>query len=335
MIKRLERAWYQKSRWPLLLWPLEQLYRMLSAKDQRQKQAQQWHAPVPVLIVGNITVGGTGKSPLVATLVDYLRTQGWKPGIVSRGYGGKSAAYPLSVSPQSDPLIAGDEPVMLAQLGCPVVVDPKRSTAAQYLLAEHDCDLIISDDGLQHLALGRDIELVVIDAERGLGNGHCLPVGPLREPKTRLQQVDYIFANGAEVETTLEGCRLHPMQLQPTQWRQPATQNCYPLQPLPFDHTVNALAGIGHPERFFNTLRQLGLTVTGRAYPDHHRFQAQDLNTSQPLLMTAKDAVKCQPWLTEQHWVLDVRAQIAPNLLEQIHQDLLAAQQRKQAQQAL
>ncbi|OPX55960.1 tetraacyldisaccharide 4'-kinase [Oceanospirillum multiglobuliferum] len=334
-MKRLEQAWYNHARWPLLLQPLEQLYLKLSAQDQRKKQAQQWQAPVPVLIVGNITVGGTGKSPLVATLVDYLRSKGWKPGIVSRGYGGKSSEYPLSVTTASDPKIAGDEPVMLAQLGCPVVVDPKRSTAAQSLLAEHDCDLIISDDGLQHLALGRDIELVVIDAARGLGNGHCLPVGPLREPKSRLQQVDYIFANGAEHTSQLEGQTLHPMQLKPTQWRQPASQATYPIQPLPFNESVQALAGIGNPERFFNTLRQLGLTVTGRPYPDHYQFQAQDLVSTEPLLMTAKDAVKCQAWLGAQHWVLDVRAHIATEILEQIHLDLLAAQARKQTSQGL
>lgn len=327
----LEKAWYNKARWPLLLTPLELFYRQLSRRDQAKKQAKQWQPPVPLIVVGNITVGGTGKSPLVCTLVRELKQRGWQPGIVSRGYGGKSANYPLLVNADSDPLQAGDEPVMLAtQTACPVVVDPDRSSAAQHLLANSTCDLIISDDGLQHLSMGRDLELVVIDAKRGLGNGHCLPVGPLREPEERLQQVDYIFANGANKSVKLANVSAQAMSLQAIQWRQPLTGQCFPIADRPFTAQVKAVAGIGHPQRFFSSLESLGLTVQGQPFPDHHQFQEKDVETdNQPLLMTAKDAVKCRPWLNLNHWVLDVSAQVDLVIIDAIHQKLLDIKQRK------
>ncbi|WP_028301157.1 tetraacyldisaccharide 4'-kinase [Oceanospirillum beijerinckii] len=348
----LQQAWYADARWPLLLTPLEWLYRRLASSDQAKKRAQQWQAPVPLMVVGNITVGGTGKSPLVCTLVHELKQRGWQPGIVSRGYGGQSKHYPLLVDENSDPVQAGDEPVMLAgQTGCPVVVDPNRTAAAQYLLQQTEVNLIISDDGLQHLSLGRDLELVVIDAQRGLGNGHCLPVGPLREPADRLHTVDYIFANGAvdgsaisticdAVPGTATAKALGPvknlkgnvqaMTLQPVQWRQPATGQCFDISERPFDVSVKAVAGIGHPERFFSSLRELGLTVEGEGFADHHRFKAGDItDDGRPVLMTAKDAVKCRHWMTPNHWVLDVSARIAPELIEAINEQLLKIQKEK------
>lgn len=348
----LQQAWYSDARWPLLLTPLEWLYRSLASNDQAKKRAKQWQAPVPLIVVGNITVGGTGKSPLVCTLVHELKQCGWTPGIVSRGYGGKSEHYPLLVDENSDPVQAGDEPVMLAgQTGCPVVVDPERAAAAQYLLQQTEVDLIISDDGLQHLSLGRDLELVVIDAQRGLGNGHCLPVGPLREPADRLHSVDYIFSNGAAdiaacgaVFNAVSGnaaaelllptknvtSQAQPMTLQPVQWRQPATGQCFAITERPFDESVKAVAGIGHPERFFSSLRELGLTVEGQGFADHHSFKASDIaDDGRPVLMTAKDAVKCRDWMTPNHWVLDVSARIAPEVIEAINEQLLKIQKEK------
>lgn len=341
-MNRLESAWYTQARWPLLLTPVEWLYKHLAARDRQKKQKKQWCAPVPVLVVGNITVGGTGKSPLVSALVHFLRAQGWTPGIISRGYGGQSETYPMRVDGDSDPVIAGDEPVMLAgQTGAPVVVDPDRARAARCLLQHTACDLIISDDGLQHLSLGRDMEIVVIDGQRGLGNGHCLPVGPLREPADRLHQVDYIMLNGApsngnagqKFQRTAglpEMLMTTPMRLVPLHWRQPSTGNTFSISAPPFGRVVRAVAGIGHPERFFNTLKQLGLEVSGQGYPDHHPFKPEEIHTEgDPVLMTAKDAVKCAPWLTDNHWVLDVSAEPDPVIMSDIHAKLLTIQKEK------
>nr|WP_220495646.1 tetraacyldisaccharide 4'-kinase [Oceanospirillum sediminis] len=330
-MKVLQDAWYSRARWPLLLWPLEKLYLALAARDQKKKLQKQWQAPVPVIVVGNITVGGTGKSPLVAALVDYLKQKGWKPGVISRGYGGKSDHYPVLVTPETDTGVVGDEPVMLAgQTGVPVVVDPDRSRAARYLLSETSCDLIISDDGLQHLSLGRDLELVVIDGQRQLGNQHCLPVGPMREPASRLKTVDYIVVNGNGSPGKYFDKTPVQMSLKPLQWRQPVSGECLEIGQRPFHHSVRAIAGIGNPQRFFNTLEQLGLTVSGQSFPDHYYFSRDDVAANgSPVVMTAKDAVKCAAWLTEEHWVLDVSAAVDPVIMQDIHQKLLTIQKEK------
>lgn len=302
---------YHDSPWLIPLRPLGALYQHVMARREaayRCGKKTAWRAPVPVIVVGNITLGGTGKSPLVAWLGRWLVTQGWSPGIVTRGYGGKAEHYPFPVTASTDPSQSGDEPVMLAQqTGLPVMADPKRSRGAQALV-DAGCNIILSDDGLQHLALERDIELVVIDGARGLGNKRCLPAGPLRESPRRLESADAVIVNG-EARQPLPVNTL-PMQLKPVCWRRLSDGERLPLVPLPFGLPAFGVAGIGHPERFFDTLRAVG--VEGEMCPlaDHQPFSADIFAAARqrPVVMTAKDAVKCMEIAPPNSWVLEVEA---------------------------
>lgn len=316
MYRWLTSAWYSNAAWVRLLAPLEAVYVWAVKRKQRTYllgQESVWQASVPVIVVGNLTLGGTGKSPLVVNLVKHLQAKGYKPGIISRGYLGKSTNYPLWVSPDTSPLLAGDEPVMLAQQAdVPVVVDPNRVHAAQYLVNHSDCDIILSDDGLQHLRLGRDIEIIVIDGERGLGNGHCLPVGPLREPAIRLQRVHYAVINGQPCEGCPDGFRMH---IQPLYWRHVKTDKTIPCKQWSNAKRVHAVTGIGNPSRFFNLLTSLGFEIIEHAFPDHHSFEASDIEFADDLsvVMTDKDAVKCKPFSGDQHWSLSIESIVEAN----------------------
>ena len=334
----VEQHWYARSPGALgLLAPLEALY--CHTMQQRQQAYRQGKKPsshpgVPVIIVGNLTVGGSGKSPVVAALAACFQRQGYQPGIISRGYGGKASHYPLLVTASSDPAEVGDEPLMLAQqTGLPVAVDPNRPEAAR-LLVEQGCNLLLADDGLQHLALERDIELVVLDGARGLGNGHCLPVGPLREASSRLNTVDFILCQG-ELKVPLPAdCpaadeRWINYHLQQTGWRcgDGQTQTAMPFKS---GQQVHALAGIGNPQRFFDQLRQQGLDVIEHPLKDHAAMDASLLNLpgEQPILMTAKDAVKLKPWLNTRHWVVEVQADLPQTLLDALQYKLNTLQQK-------
>jgi tetraacyldisaccharide 4'-kinase len=329
----LEAAYGDHAGWLRLLKPLELLYRSVMrrrAEAYAQGRREIWHAPVPVIVVGNVTLGGTGKSPLVAWLARLLIERGWRPGILSRGYGGKghggkAERYPLMVASDTPADACGDEPRMLAdQTGVPVVVDPNRPRGGEKLV-ELGCDILLSDDGLQHLALGRSLEIVVVDGHRGLGNGRCLPAGPLREPPERLQSVDAVIVNG-ELRHPLP-VAAYQMRLEPSGWR-PLGQGkaaSHSLHPLPFETPVHALAAIGRPARFFETLDALGVEMaTAQGFADHHRFRADELNylDGQPLVMTAKDAVKCQSRSLSDAWVLDVEAVPEPAFVAWIEQRL-------------
>jgi len=273
--------------------------------------------PVPVIVVGNITAGGTGKSPLTAMLAQLLKQKGWRPVILTRGYGGKSDHYPLQVLPDTRAVEAGDEPVMLsAQAGCPVVVDPQRRRGALWALENSLGNIMLCDDGLQHYQLPRDIELAVFDGQRGLGNGALIPVGPLRELPQRLESVDFVITNGGWL-SDLNHEQQYTMTLVPTGIRHLNTGRILPLAEIN-GKNVMAVAGIGNPARFFDTLRSLGAQVTERAFPDHHQFRAEDLecDAGQWLLMTAKDAVKCPEIAPENAWVLDVEAQLPTEFSE-------------------
>lgn len=318
LAKRWLNAAYGSSPWLWPLYPLGGLYRYLMAlraAQYRKGKRQTWQAPVPVIVVGNITLGGTGKSPLVAWLARWLIAQGRSPGIVTRGYGGRADTYPLHVTRDTPVYESGDEPLMLAQqTGVPVVADPQRARGAKALV-DRGCDILISDDGLQHLALGRDIELVVVDGARGLGNQRCLPAGPLREATSRLAHVDAVIVNGA-LEHALPVATT-PMQLAPLCWRRVHDGYQAPLAPLPFCLPVHAVAGIGHPERFFHTLSALGVKGQWHAFADHYSFSAERLQfgDQRPLVMTAKDAVKCNTIAPPDSWVLEVEA-VLPSSFE-------------------
>ncbi|HEX6833310.1 MAG TPA: tetraacyldisaccharide 4'-kinase [Rudaea sp.] len=281
--------------------------------------------PVPVVVVGNITVGGTGKTPLVIALIEAMRMRGYNPGVVSRGYAG-SAAAPLRVEAQADPAVVGDEARLIRDAtGAPVVVGRDRVAAARLLIETAGVDLIIADDGLQHYRLGRDVEICVIDGERRFGNGRLLPAGPLREPLARLDSVAFRVVNGGvpepgEVAMQLIGTQAAAL-LDPTE-----------RQPLAFfhDRRVHAVAGIGHPQRFFAQLRAAGVDAIEHAFPDHHAFVPSDLAFGDDLavLMTAKDAVKCRAFAQPHHWCVPVRAQLPPEFIEALAASLASASVR-------
>lgn len=260
--------------------------------------------PVPVIVVGNLTVGGTGKTPLVIWLVNELKARGYHPGVVSRGYGGAALRLPLIVDATSYPQEAGDEAVLLSRrTQCPVVVGPDRVKAVQLLLQEFYCNIVVSDDGLQHLALGRDVEIAVVDGRRKLGNNCCLPVGPLREPKYRLNQVDFVVANGGGIREAI------PMEFCPgSLYSVKDKQSCVVPK-----GSIHAVAAIGHPEQFFASLVRLGFTLTTHVFRDHYFYQAQDFAFLQPnevVVMTEKDAVKCEQFADGRFFYLSVDAQL-------------------------
>lgn len=271
--------------------------------------------PVPVIMVGNLTVGGTGKSPLVVYLADFLSHAGYKPGIISRGYGGKAQHWPQRVFADSDPAQVGDEAVMLAhKTGCPVAVGPLRAKAGALLLAETDCNLILSDDGLQHYALQRDIEIIVVDGERRFGNGYCLPAGPLREPIARVRNADFVLVNGAPLE---------PSEFK-MQVKADGAVNLKTGERRPLQHfcktAVHAVAGMGNPQRFFDSLDSVGIAHTRDIFPDHHPYQPSDLQFGDalPVLMTEKDAVKCRLFAAQHYWSVPVNVELPAVLTQQL-----------------
>jgi len=271
--------------------------------------------PVPVIIVGNITLGGTGKTPLVIYIAQQLKDAGFKPGVISRGYGGQSETWPLKVTADSDALQVGDEPLLIAQqAGCPVAVGPVRADSAKLLLESEACDVIISDDGLQHYALSRDIEIVVIDGVRRFGNNFCLPSGPLREPQERIREVDFIICNGGEAE---EG--EIPMQLEGASAINLRTQERKPL--IEFKGlSCHAMAGIGNPQRFFDLLKQYDLDCQTDSFPDHYVYTEKDIHYkgADAIFMTEKDAVKCLAFASEQHWFVPVQAKLENQFSENL-----------------
>jgi tetraacyldisaccharide 4'-kinase len=262
---------------------------------------------VPVIVVGNITVGGTGKTPLVIWLTERLRHWGFKPGIVTRGYAGGSEQWPVEVTQETPATQVGDEAVLLQRrTGCPVYAGPDRPAAARQLLQDHRCDLIIADDGLQHYRLFRDLEIAVIDAERRFGNGLCLPAGPLRERQGRLSETDLVIVNGA-VKAGEYGMRLRASEALALDRRGESK----PLTEFSADR-LHAIAGIGHPDRFFNMLAGLGLRFERHPFPDHHGFSSEDLRpfSGQTVLMTEKDAVKCELFAQPNHWYVPATAEV-------------------------
>lgn len=307
--------WQHRGPLSFLLLPLSGLYRLLAAVKGHRDRARAVRLPVPVVIVGNISVGGTGKTPLLIALARRLQKAGFRPGIVSRGYGVELGPSPREVTESSTPQTVGDEPLMLARAtGLPVVVHPDRPAAAKLLLVRHDCDLILSDDGLQHYRLARDVEIAVIDGRRRLGNGHCLPAGPLREPPARLQAVDFVVANGG---SPAEG--EFAMRLAVTGVRNLHTGEVRPLSAFR-GQRVHAVAGIGHPARFFASLEAAGLTIVPHAFADHHDFAAADLDfaDADAVLMTEKDAVKCGRFASSRMWCVCVEAWLEERLVAQL-----------------
>ncbi len=326
----LQRQWFERRRLTPALWlfaPLAGLYVALARLNRFLAKPKR--LPVPVIVVGNITVGGAGKTPLTLWLADRLRAGGWHPGVVSRGYG-RSGDETRPVLEDSTPEQVGDEPLLIARHGAvPVWVGRSRAAAGEALLAAHpEVDVMLCDDGLQHYALARDVELAVFDV-RGIGNGWRLPVGPLREPLSRLRTVDAVVANGVPPVTLSAPVPVFEMSLRPGCFYRlddPA-QTCT-VDALRTRGRLHALAGIGNPQRFFRTLAGLGLACEAHPFPDHHRYTQSDLAFTEGgvLLMTEKDAVKCAHLTVGEAWVLPVEAELSPALIDHIVEKLRGRQ---------
>ncbi len=318
----IDKLWYGKSVWRYLLLPISKLYGFLAKKRRKHLERDQYLPSVTTVIVGNISVGGTGKTPLLIALVDFLQQQGKAVGVISRGYKGK-AIYPYAVTDTSTANECGDEPLLIyKRTGCPVMVDPDRVRGVKALVAKQSVDVILSDDGLQHYQLGRHLELCVIDGARGLGNGLQLPAGPLRELPERLDEVDAVLINGQST-------------LSPKQY---AVQDFYfqlsPNALVPVGETkgsllygakVHAVAGIGNPERFFETLQSLGFSVVPHSFPDHHDFTPRDLEFEDglPIIMTEKDYIKCYAFGDlKWHWMLPVNAVLSQEFCSFLNQKI-------------
>ncbi|MCL2899996.1 tetraacyldisaccharide 4'-kinase [Brenneria tiliae] len=309
----IERIWSGRSPLYRLLIPLSLLYGLIAfliRQSYRRGWRKSWRAPVPVVVVGNLTAGGNGKTPVVIWLVEQLRRQGLRAGVVSRGYGGRAQRYPLVVDDNVTTDQAGDEPVLIYQrTGAPVAVAPKRRLAVEALLARYPLDVVITDDGLQHYALARDIELVVVDGVRRFGNGWWLPAGPMRERESRLRTVDAVIVNGGSARPGEIAMRLTAGM----------AVNLASGETRPVNQLQNAvaMAGIGHPQRFFATLRDAGVTISREvAFADHQGYRLEQLqpltdDERQPLLMTEKDAVKCRAFARRNWWYLPVDATLA------------------------
>lgn len=323
-MRRLDYYWYSQNPVAWALLPLSWLFCAIAVLRRFMYingLLPGYAVPVPVIIVGNITVGGTGKTPLLIGLCEYLIRHGFKPGVVSRGYGATiSGEY--SVSAKDDAATCGDEPLLIQQrTGCPVIIGRDRVAAAKKLLAENDCNIILSDDGMQHYRLKRDIEIAVVDIQRGFGNGFCLPAGPLREPEARLGKVNMVVYHGNSDDKYQYSLEFgEAVNLLTGEKRQLESFS---------SGIVHAVAGIGHPERFFNQLRSLELEVIEHAFPDHHKYTTSDIDFADdsPILTTEKDAVKCkhlQPArktgsIIENIWAVPVSA----NISEQLGFDLI------------
>lgn len=303
----LTHYWYKKNLnlFFLFLLPFSFLFKIIVLCRRmlyRLKLLKTTRLPVPVIVVGNITVGGTGKTPLVIWLANFLIENGYQPGIVSRGVGGRKHYQPRWVSSRDDPHVVGDEALLLVNgSACPVVIGIDRVAAAKHLLRESACNVIISDDGLQHYRLERDVEIIMVDGKRRFGNQRLLPAGPLREPVARLKEADVLVINQGDAKDTCV------MSIEPSCFvslMSGQKQSCATWK----GKGVHAVAGIGHPQQFFALLTQLGLDVQMHVFPDHHHYKKNDLSFADdlPVVMTEKDAVKCHRFAQQHYWFLKV-----------------------------
>ena len=318
-MKRIDAYWYSQNLITWLLLPITVLYCLLTLIRRllyRNGIFKSYRLPVPVIIVGNITVGGTGKTPLLIALCELLKSQGYKPGVISRGYGGDFEGERL-IKHNDSPDVVGDEPCLIhARTNCPMVVGRNRVAAAELLLASSDCDIILSDDGLQHYQLQRDIEIAIVDKDRQFGNGFCLPSGPLREPVSRLKQVDIVVDHFSVDQTNIRDENFSLIFSDAINLKHNETLNLDDFKVAP----VHAVAGIGNPKRFFDQLSRAGLEVIEHGKPDHHKFTADDFrfNDDIAVLMTEKDAVKCHNISAENLWYIPVAAELSKSFCQKL-----------------
>jgi len=330
----LDNYWYRPNKLVWLLLPLSWLYCLVVYIRRKLYQLhviKSFTAQVPVVVVGNIVAGGSGKTPLLIGLCEYVSARGYRPGVVSRGYGGSYSGI-RQVSESDDAIIVGDEPLMIKQrAGVPVVVSADRVAAVEYLLDNNDCDIVFSDDGLQHYRMRRNIELAVIDVNRGLGNGFCLPAGPLREKSTRLQEVDMVVYNGKPTDAS--GVLVQRSgniqtkcfyQLKITKIQRLNSKECRVLSDFAKTKT-HAIAGIGNPSRFFGQLEAEGLSLEQHTFSDHHAYRQDDFSgwSTDCIIMTEKDAVKCRNLILPDAWVVIVSSQFSAALASALDEILM------------
>ena len=340
----LHQLWSRSSWWLFLLAPVEFLYKLLWRARRAYYQARPAKPKVhlPIIVVGSIVVGGAGKTPAVIMLAAGLLQRGLKVGIVSRGYkGGKSRRGGMEVNHRSRASESGDEPLLLARrTGCPVYVHSDRNQAARQLVMNHNLDVILSDDGLQHHAMYRNVEIAVLDASSGLGNGRCLPAGPLREPPARLKQVDYLLVNclnHGEMDDAWFArflpsptANLHKMALKRIYLRrlgEKTTKTVSQWQKMYRGRKIHAIAGIAQPHHFFATLERVGLVVEPHIFANHHAFKRADFVFAKgaPIILTEKDAVKCEDLTDLDLWALCREAKVDKKLIINILSQLSQA----------
>ncbi len=327
-MRSLEYYWYQSNVSAILLvgllLPLSGLYCLVTSVRRKLYQLnikKSFATKVPVVVVGNIVAGGSGKTPLLISLCEYVSEKDFKPGVVSRGYGGNITGIKQVVSSDRAQQV-GDEPLMIFQrTNVPVVVGADRVSAIKYLLANNQCDIVFSDDGLQHYRMKRDVEIAVVDATRKFGNGFCLPAGPLRERVSRLKEVDLVVYNGSDISDP-DDCSY---TLQITDLKQLDGKNSRDLSSFAKKTSIHAVAGIGYPARFFKQLSENGLNIIEHAFADHHQYQQHDFSgwQSDCIIMTEKDAVKCRHLTLPDAWVVIVNAEFSGKLEAQLNTTLL------------
>ncbi len=310
-MKSLHQYWNNINILSVVLLPLSALFYLMSHLRKflyRTAIIKSYKSPVPVIVVGNISVGGTGKTPLIIELVKQLQAIGKKPGVISRGYGGAANNWPQIVNEKTNAKTVGDEPQLIFQrTKCPFVAGPNRRDDIELLLKKFACDVVLSDDGLQHYAMQRDIEIAVVDAKRKFGNGFCLPSGPLREPVSRLKQVDLVLLNGGgsdEMSFNMQATNCHSVG-----------DNQAEAKALSFfsGKTVHAIAGIGNPARFFSMLEKNNINVIPHEFEDHYNFKKSNVcfDDELPVLMTEKDAIKCESFALKNAWAVPVEIKLS------------------------
>ena len=314
-------SWYKKSLWLYLLYPFSLIFSYLTSLRRKRfltNKITSFKSEVPIVVVGNLTIGGTGKTPLVKYIVTELKNKGYKPGIVSRGYGGKFKET-LQVTSETPVKHTGDEAQILAKLDVPFYIDKNRVRAVKKLSKNHDCDVIISDDGLQHYKMGRQVEIAVIDGKRRFGNNLTFPAGPLRESSKRIDTVDFIVNNSGPTE---EGEYL--MNISPTKFVHLKSGKSYSIENWPMHKQVHAVAGLGNPGRFFDLLDKLGFDIIRHPFPDHHNFLSSDIFYLDhlPIVMTEKDASKCKDFDNNKIWYLKIDADLNSKFIDSLDKKL-------------
>ncbi len=326
MLNKLQQGWRQANWLNRLLLPLSVVYGLLMlARRQcyRIGICKQISLVTPVIVVGGVTVGGSGKTPVVLALVRYLRDQGLSPGVICKGYKGCSTFWPREVNESTTAALVGDEAQLIYELtGVPVVAGPERVRNGIYLIDKFGCNVLLSDDGFQHHALQRDLDIVVLDGQGGYGNGWCLPAGPLREFSSQIRRADIVLVNGADDEIRFAGARAKRMSMILSEAYNLADGDRKPLSEFA-GGPVHGVAGVGNPIRFFRQLEQLGLDVIRHAFPDHHPFEESDLDFGDDgwILMTEKDAIKCRDMaIKNKLWAIPATVEMDPNVFDRIDQ---------------